>query len=190
MFLSLPILNNAKTVSSFLCNKIWYLEYYFLLRWSWRILVLLDLGKMLVRGSLINAASNHINDHFEPLLSSEISKKASKIAIFGFYNLIVSISPSRISFSYNDMDWKPVDQLELKEILKGIQPIAFPEIPDQISRKRSKIWFLIANRGRFFLFPKQPAQKSINFQNLHGTAHLMKSRLHFGYLLNCNEFNL
>lgn len=182
MFLSLPILNYAKTVSSFLCNKIWYLEYYFLLRWSWRILVLLDLGKMLVRGSLINAASNHINDHFEPLLSSEISKKASKIAIFGFYNLIVSISPSRISFSYNDMDWKPVDQLELKEILKGIQRIVFSEIPDQISGKRSKIRFLIANGGRFFLFPKEPAQKPINFQNLHGTAHLMKIRLHFGSL--------
>ena len=109
---------------------------------------------------------------------------------FGFYNLVVSISPSRISSYNSDMDWKPVDQFELKEILKGIQPIAFPEIPDQISRKRSKIWFLIANRGRFFLFPKQPAQKPINFQNLHGTAHLMKSRLHFGYLLNCNEFNL
>ena len=182
MFLSLPILNYAKTVSSFLCNKIWYLEYYFLLRWSWRILVLLDLGKMLVRGSLINAASNHINDHFEPLLSSEISKKASKIAIFGFYNLIVSISPSRISFSYNDMDWKPVDQLELKEILKGIQRIVFSEIPDQISGKRSKIRFLIANGGRFFLFPKESAQKPINFQNLHGTAHLMKIRLHFGSL--------
>lgn len=182
MFLSLPILNYAKTVSSFLCNKIWYLEYYFLLRWSWRILVLLDLGKMLVRGSLINAASNHINDHFEPLLSSEISKKASKIAIFGFYNLIVSISPSRISFSYNDMDWKPVDQLELKEILKGIQRIVFSEIPDQISGKRSKIRFLIANGGRFFLFPKEPAQKPINFQNLHGTAHLLKIRLHFGSL--------
>ena len=182
MFLSLPILNNAKTVSSFLCNKIWYLEYYFLLRWSWRILVLLDLGKMLVRGSLINAASNHINDHFEPLLSSEISKKASKITIFGFYNLIVSISPSRISFSYNDMDWKPVDQLELKEILKGIQRIVFSEIPDKISGKRSKIRFLIANGGRFFLFPKEPAQKPINFQNLHGTAHLMKIRLHFGSL--------
>ena len=189
MFLSLPILNYAKTVSSFLCNKIWYLEYYFLLRWSWRILILLDLGKILIRRSLINAASNHINDHFEPLLSSEISKKASKIAIFGFYNLIVSISPSRISFSYNDMDWKPVDQLELKEILKGIQRIVFSEIPDQISGKRSKIRFLIANGGRFFLFPKEAAQKPINFQNLHGTAHLMKIRLHFGYLLNCNEFN-
>lgn len=185
MFLSLPIFNNAKTVSSFLYNKIWYLEYYFLLRWSWRVLILLDLGKVLVRGSLINAPSNQINDHFEPLLSSEISK-FSKIAI-----LIVSISPSRISFSYNnDMDWKQVDQLELKEILKGIQRIAFPEIPDQVSGKRSKIRFLTANRGRFFLFPKQPAQKPINFQNLHGTAHLMKSRLHFGYLLNCHEFNL
>ena len=182
MFLSLPILNYAKTVSSFLCNKIWYLEYYFLLRWSWRVLILLDLDKILGRGSLINAASNHINDHFEPLLSSEISKKASKIAIFGFYNLIVSISPSRISFSYNDMDWKPVDQLELKEILKGIQRIVFSEIPDQISGKRSKIRFLIANGGRFFLFPKEPAQKPINFQNLHGTAHLMKIRLHFGSL--------
>ena len=117
-------------------------------------------------------------------------KKNLQNSHFGFYNLVVSISPSTISSYNNDMDCKPVDQLDLKEILKGIQPIAFPEIPDQISRKRSKIWFLIANSGRFFLFPKQPAQKPINFQNLHGTTHLMKSRLHFGYLLNCNEFNL
>ena len=66
-----------------------------------KVLLLLDLAEIWVKGSLINASSNHVKglticypDFF--LTSSESLKNTSKTGIFGFDNLRASTSPSRI----------------------------------------------------------------------------------------------